>query len=190
MFHLSTGAGRRLVALTFAGGTLALLCASPASATVTGGCQGSGTINGTLYDAAALDPATPITIPDEADVNYAGSVPLPPGTTDRTHSGKVDLQLPLGGSVTVADWGGSSKEVSAAGVHHYSIPSVVPRGITVRADATHNHAGLSAPCTGAFSIKLEGGPLDSPLPTAAAAGGTIISGAALAKAAFPKGGKP
>jgi hypothetical protein len=106
--------------MTFAGGTLVLLLATPASATVTGGCQGSGTINGTHYDDAALDPAQPITIPDETDVNYDGSVPLPPGTNNRAYSGKVDLQLPLGGSVTVADWGGSSKKVGAAGGSHGS----------------------------------------------------------------------
>jgi hypothetical protein len=165
------------------------LLSTPASATVTGGCAGSGTIGTDHYDAAALDPDDPITIPEEGDVAYQGSVPLPAGT-DRAHSGKIDLQLPLGGSVTVADWSGSSTEVSDAGTHHYSVPAVVPRGVTIRADGTHNHAGLSAPCTGAFSIKVEGGPLDSPVPTAAALGGTVIAGAALASAAFPKGAKP
>jgi hypothetical protein len=39
-------------------------------------------------------------------------------------------------------------------------------------------------------VKLEGGPLDSPVPTAAALGGTLIAGAALASAAFPMGAKP
>ncbi len=189
MFHHSLRPGRRLVPL-LGGAVLVALAGTPAFATVTGGCQGAGTINGTRYDAAALDPDDPINIPEEADVAYDGSVPLPPGTTDRAYSGKVDLQLPLGGSVTVADWGGSSKQVASGGVHHYSVPDIVPRGITVRADGTHSHAGLPAPCTGAFSVTLDGGPLDSPLPTAAAAGGTIISGAALAMAAFPKGGKP
>ncbi|HEY3239210.1 MAG TPA: hypothetical protein VGL92_06595, partial [Acidimicrobiia bacterium] len=135
-------------------------------------------------------PDNAVTIPEEADVAYEGSVPLAPGTTDRAYSGKVDLQLPLGGSVTVADWGGASKKVASTGVHHYSVPAVVPRGITVKADGVHNHEGLSAPCTGAFAIHLEGGPLDSPVPTAAAVGGTVLSGAALASAAIAKGGKP
>jgi len=182
---------RRLAALTLVGGALSLvLLSTPASATVTGGCQGSGTIGANKYDAAALDPANPITIPEEADVAYQGSVPLPAGTTDRSYSGKIDLQLPLGGSVTVADWSGTSKKVADAGTHHYSVPSVVPRGVTIRADGTHTHEGLAAPCTGAFAVKLEGGPLDSPVPTAAALGGTLIAGAALASAAFPKGAKP
>jgi hypothetical protein len=181
---------QRLGALVLVGGALFVaLLASPASATVTGGCQGSGTIGTNHYDAAALDPNNPITIPDAADVAYQGSVPLPAGT-DRAYAGHIDLQLPLGGSVTVADWSGSSKKVGDSGTHHYSIPAIVPRGITVRADGTHTQTGLPAPCTGAFSVKLEGGPLDSPLPTAAALGGTLIAGAALVSAAFPKGVKP
>ena len=60
----------------------------------------------------------------------------------------------------------------------------------IRADGSHSQSGLPAPCTGAFSVKLEGGPLDSPLPTAAALGGTLIAGAALISAAFLKGVKP
>ena len=181
---------RRLAALTFVGGGLFVaLLSTPASATVSGGCQGSGTIGANHYDAAALDPSNPITIPEEADVTYQGSVPLPAGT-DRAYSGKIDLQLPLGGSVTVADWSGTSKKVSDSGTHHYSVPSIVPRGVTIRADGTHTQAGLAAPCTGAFSVKLEGGPLDSPVPTAAALGGTLVAGAALFSAAFPKGAKP
>lgn len=181
---------RRLAVLTLVGGGLFVaLLSTPASATVTGGCQGSGTIGADHYDAATLDPADPITIPEEADVAYQGSVPLP-GGTDQAYSGKIDLQLPLGGSVTVADWSGTSKKVSDAGTHHYSVPSIVPRGVTIRADGTHSHGGLAAPCTGAFSVKLEGGPLDSPVPTAAALGGTLVAGAALLSAAFPKGAKP
>jgi hypothetical protein len=176
--------------LTIVGGALSFTALStPASATVTGGCQGSGTIGAAHYDGAALDPDDPISIPEEADVAYDGSVPLPAGT-DRAYSGKIDLQLPLGGSVTVADWSGTSQEVGDSGSHHYSVPSIVPRGVTIRADGVHEHAGLAAPCTGAFSVKLEGGPLDSPVPTAAALGGTLIAGAALVSAAFPKGAKP
>ena len=182
---------QRLGALALVGGALFVaLLSSPASASVTGGCQGSGTIGADHYDAATLDPANPITVPEEADVAYQGSVPLPAGTTDRTYSGQIDLQLPLGGSVTVADWAGSSKKVADSGTHHYSVPSIVPRGVTIRADGTHSQTGLTPPCTGAFSVKLEGGPLDSPVPTAAALGGTLIAGAALASAAFPKGVKP
>ncbi len=183
--------GRRLLPLALAGGALlVVLSANPAAAIVTGGCAGAGTIGTNRYDAATLDPAKPITVPEEGDVAYEGSVPLPAGDTERAYSGKIELQLPLGGSVAVADWSGSSKKVADNGVHHYSIPALVPRGITVRADGTHSQDGLAAPCTGAFSIALEGGPLDSPVPTAAALGGTLIAGAALASAAFPKGGKP
>jgi len=183
--------GRRLVPLALAGGALLVaLFSSPAAATVTGGCTGAGTIGTNRYDAATLDPANPITVPEEADVAYEGSVPLPAGNTDRAYSGKIELQLPLGGSVTVADWSGSSKKVADSGVHHYSIPALVPRGITVRADGTHSQDGLAAPCTGAFSIALDGGPLDSPVPTAAALGGTLLAGAAVTSAAFAKGGKP
>jgi len=123
-------------------------------------------------------------------VAYEGSVPLPPGTADRAYSGRIDLALPLGGHVTVADWSGSSKKVADSGTYHYSVPAIVPRGMTVRADGIHRQDGLPAPCTGAFSVQLDGGPLDSPLPTAAALGGTLLTGAALASAAFPKGGKP
>ncbi len=182
--------GRRLLPLALAGGAvLVALSASPAAATVTGGCAGAGTIGANRHDAAALDPAKPITVPEEGDVAYEGSVPLPAGDTERAYSGSIALALPIG-SITVADWSGSSAKVADNGVHHYSIPAIVPRGITVRADGTHSHDGLAAPCTGAFSIALDGGPLDSPVPTAAALGGTLVAGAALASAAFPKGGKP
>ncbi|MGH8994374.1 MAG: hypothetical protein ACRDZ7_22930 [Acidimicrobiia bacterium] len=182
---------RRLVPVVMAGGALMVaLSATPALGAVTGGCQGAGTIAGTRHDAATLDPDNPISIPEEADVAYEGSVPLPAGDTDRTYSGKIDLQLPLGNSVTVADWSGSSKLVSKAGTYHYSIPAIVPRGIKVTADGTHSHDGLPAPCMGTFSIQLEGGPLDSPAPTAAAAAGTLATGAALITAARPKGGRP
>jgi hypothetical protein len=184
------------VTLALAGGGLLVavaLYASPAAAaaaSAAGGCQGAGTIGGTRYDAASLDPAKPITIPEQADVAYEGSVPLPAGTTDRAYSGHIDLALPLGGHVTVADWAGSSKKVADSGAYHYSVPALVPRGVTIRADGTHTQTGLPAPCTGAFSVKLEGGPLDSPVPTAGALGGTLLTGAALFSAAFPKGGKP
>jgi hypothetical protein len=182
---------RSLRAAILAGGTVLMaLWASPASATVTGGCQGSGTLNGTTYNAGMLDPDKPITIPEEGDVSYQGSVPLPAGDTDRAYSGKIDLALPLGGGVTVADWSGSSKKVSESGVHHYSVPALVPRGVTVQASGVHNHDGLSQPCRGKFSVTLDGGPLDSPVPTAAAAGGTIITGAALAMAGRLKGVMP
>lgn len=181
----------RLVALALAGGAFFVaLAASPAHATVTGGCQGAGTINGTRYDAAALDPNSPITIPEEADVAYEGSVPLPAGDQDRAYSGKINLKLPLGASVTVADWSGTSKKVADSGVYHYKIPSVVPRGITIAADGMHTHEGMSAPCQGQFSIRLEGGPFDSPAPTAAALGGTFMTGALLFMAGRPKGAKP
>jgi hypothetical protein len=166
------------------------LFSSPASASVTGGCQGAGTIGSNRYEAAALDPANPITVPAEADVAYEGSVPLPAGGTERAYSGQIELQLPLGGRVTVADWSGSTKKVADSGVYHYSIPAIVPHGITIRADGTHSQDGLPAPCTGAFSVTLPGGPLDSPVPTATALGGTLLSGAALTSAAFAKGGKP
>ena len=182
-------AKRLTVPIVIGGALFLVLFSAPASATVTGGCQGSGTIGADHYDAAALDPDDPITIPEEADVAYQGSVPLPAGA-DRAYSGKIELQLPLGGSVTVADWSGTSKEVGDSGTHHYSVPSIVPRGVTIRADGTHSQDGLAAPCTGAFSVKLEGGPLDSPVPTAAALGGTLVAGAALFSAAFPKGAKP
>lgn len=188
--HRPAPAGVRLLLAAIAGGAVLLgFGAAPASATVTGGCQGSGTIDANHYDAAQLDPASPITIPAEADVAYQGSVPLPAGT-DRAYSGHIDLQLPLGGRVTVADWGGTSKKTGDTGVFHYSVPSVVPRGVTIRAEGSHTQAGLPAPCTGAFAVKLHGGPLDSPVPTAVAGLGTLLAGAGLVSAAFPKGVKP
>lgn len=182
---------RRLVPLALAWGTLlAAWSASPAAGTATGGCQGAGTIGSTRHSAAELDPARPVTVPDEADVAYEGSVPLSADGTVRAHSGRVDLRLPLGASVTVADWSGSSGEVGAAGVHHYTVPAIVPRGVVVPVDVTHRHEGLTAPCTGAFAIQLEGGPLDSPVPTGVAVGGTLLSGAALVSAVLHKGGRP
>lgn len=182
---------RRLLPLALAGGALVVtLTASPALGAVTGDCTGSGTIGGTRHDAVQLDPDNPITIPEEADVAYEGSVGLPADDTERKYSGKIELLLPLNKSVTVADWSGSSKLVSAADTYHYSVPAIVPRGITVQAEGTHNHDGLPESCMGNFSIKLDGSPLDSPAPTAAAAAGTIATGAALATAARPKGGKP
>jgi hypothetical protein len=59
-------------------------------------------------------------------MNYQGSVPLPPGA-ERAYSGRIDLQLPLGGSVTVADWSGTSKKVAGSGTYHYNVPSILPR---------------------------------------------------------------
>jgi hypothetical protein len=181
---------RRAVApLILAGGALVgVLSASPAWAGVTGGCQGVGTIEGTRYDAAVLDPSDPITIPESGDVGYEGSVPLSTGDTPRAYSGSISLDLPLGASITVADWSGSSEKVAAdPGTHHYSIPSIVPRGVTVHGSGSHQHEGLSDPCKGSFAIKLAGGPLDSPVPTATAAVGTIGFAALLFRAARPKG---
>ncbi|MDQ1518336.1 MAG: hypothetical protein QOE80_4166 [Actinomycetota bacterium] len=183
--------GRRLIPLALAGGALLVaLSSSAASASVTGGCQGTGTIGTTSYDVATLDPANPITIPATGDVAYQGSVPLPAGDAKRAYSGTISLKLPFGGSIAAVNWSGSSAKVADSGVHHYSIPAFVPRGMTVRADGTHNQDGLPAPCTGAFSVKVQGGPFDSPVPTAAALGGTLLTGAALGSAAFAKGGKP
>ncbi len=139
---------------------------------------------------ATLDPDDPITIPETGDVAYQGSVPLPAGDAQRAYSGKVTLKLPFGASIAAADWSGTTAKVADSGVHDYSVPAFVPRGTIFRADGSHSQDGLPAPCTGAFSFKVQGGPFDSPVPTIAALGGTLLTGAALGSAAFAKGAKP
>lgn len=159
---------------------------SVAGATLTGPCEGTGTIEGTTYDPRNLPGV--VELPDEADVAYAGSIQAGPG--ERSHHGfvAVDLPWPLS-SWTVADWG-TDKTVatSDSGTHHYNAPAVVPRGVEV--EVFGEHVDTAGTCAGSARVKLDGGPLDSPAPTAIAGVGTLASLAGVVAAGMAKGGKP
>lgn len=159
---------------------------TPAGATLTGPCEGTGTIEGTTYNPRNLPGV--VELPEEADVAYAGSITA--GAGERSHHGFVAVDLPLPfGSWTVADWGtDKTVETSDSGTHHYSAPAVVPRGVEV--EVFGEHVDTAGTCVGSARVKLRGGPLDSPLPTAVAGAGTLASLAGVIAAAMAKGGKP
>jgi hypothetical protein len=164
-----------------------VLLAGPADAKLEGPCEGHGTFESQqkTYDASTTET---ITVPQKDTVAYVGSITAPT-SGPRSHSGHIDLKLPAPlPSLRIVSWGTKSTVKTAdEGVHDYELPSIVPKGIIL--NLTGAHVDTAGTCTGSVEIKIEGGPFDSPAPTAVSIAGTVITGAGLAFAARPKGAR-
>jgi len=151
---------RRLGALIVLGTitvfTVAAL-ATPAYGIVSGPCTGSASFsNGAVITAEQdLDPAT--VIPDMDNVEYQGSIDIPPPSDPISFSGGLNAEVAGIGSIPVVQWGGTTVEVSDSGSYLYDVPSWVPRG-TGEILLTANHQQGGAECTGQVKVTLEGDP--------------------------------
>jgi hypothetical protein len=121
MRRLRIGASALMVSAAFLVGI-----ASPAAASLTGGCAASGTQQqtGVSYNAVTTDFAK---IPRTGDVKWKGSVPVP--ATKRLAVGEVQVKLPWPvGDIEIGNWGKDGKRTgsnASAGTYHYDFPQLI-----------------------------------------------------------------
>ena len=145
-----------LLAAGVVGGTLAL-GASPASASLDGPCEASGTFGdgGMTVDAKTTDE---VEIPRKDTVAWVASVPAKEG--ERPISGDVRVEFPPPiGEVTVGDWSSDSSTYSNSDVYEYDLPSVIA-GFDIPVSGIHRDAGFT--CSGTVIVRVEGGGLKNP----------------------------
>ena len=97
----------------------------------------------------------------------------------RAHSGFVTVALPslvtaLGiDDPTIKTWNEEdSTSVADAGSITWDLPAVTPRGVEMTVSGAHNDPLGS--CTGAISVKLDGGLMDSVSGVATAVGAVVL----------------
>jgi hypothetical protein len=152
-------------------------------ARLTGPCQVSATIAGT---GTTIDPSQSggvYTVPLSGSASYAGSIAVP--AEERPAGGRVWVVTPPGiPSFTLKSWDDpEALTVSDSGEVTWDLPGALPRGIKFTVEGVHND---SATCTGAITVKVEGGITDSPVGLASVAL-TLITAAVLGFAAIPRG---
>lgn len=144
----------RLIVLV--GGVIVLLAlaSGPAAATITpvkGNCTGNGQFNpGGFKDAASAK----VTIPQKAEVVWAGAVVKTPPTAPRAVSGFVELTLPAGQTITIGEWPSSGILVSNSGTYTYDVPSVIA-GFEMKFYGEHYEEG-ELWCKGTVIVEVEG----------------------------------
>ena len=177
----------RVVFASAALGAISLL-APPGSAHagLDGNCEASGDfVAGTkadgplTIDAKSVGSET-IVIPRSDTVNWSGAVETP--AEERPYSGSIVLELPLGATIEIDSWSGTSDRVSNSGTKEYDLPSAIPAGITYTVSGEHTEPG--ATCTGSVKVKIEGGAFDSPV-APGALGLTAATGIGMAFAIKP-----
>lgn len=155
-----------------------LLVAAPASAVVTGPCDGSVTIGGVTYGPENDTEDDPIVIPEER----SGLVAEWEGTTGvpiRDHVGSVGIVVGPS-TIEITHWSGANAEDETAASGSYSLnslPSMVAN-LTGIYEVTATHAGTGGSCSGSVMVLLEGNPLTTPV-GAASVGGTLLAGAGM-----------
>jgi hypothetical protein len=153
---LVTWIGRGAGALLFTA-LVAVVGASPAGASLTGGCRASGTQlqTGTSYDAVTTNS---VEIPRTGDIKWKGSVPVP--AAKRRAVGEVQVKLPWPvGDIEIGHWGKDGKQTGSnanAGTYHYDFPPLIagvkavvhgrdrePNGVLCRGSVVIRIAGTS-----------------------------------------------
>ncbi|MDA0269523.1 MAG: hypothetical protein O2798_02450 [Chloroflexi bacterium] len=152
-------------------------------ARLTGPCQVTATINGT---GTTIDPSSSggvYTVPLSGSANYSGSIAVP--AEERFAGGSVWVVTPPGiPSFTIKSWEDPVAEtVGDTGEVSWDLPGALPRGIIFTVEGVHND---TATCTGAITVKVEGGITDSPVGLASVAL-TLVTAAVLGFAAIPRG---
>jgi hypothetical protein len=168
--------------------------ASPAGAEVVspaGACVGSAAwTSGALTETTAqLTPGEVIEIPRADRVAWSGTVVGPAAGTARQVAGRVQLRLPAPfGTVDIADWGGEATEVERSGAYSYDLPTLVPAGVRLDLQASHDEGGQRH-CSAGVGLIIPGGPFDSPLIWVALVGLLVFTGllALLGRSATPPG---
>lgn len=155
-----------------------LLVAAPASAVVTGPCDGSVTIAAVTYGPENDTPENPIVVPAERSgltAEWEGSTGVP----ITNHSGQVGIVVgPT--TVQIADWSGENadEETEASGSYQFaSLPTFVTN-LTGLYEVTATHAGTGGACAGSVMVLMEGNPLTTPV-GAASVGGMLLAGAGM-----------
>jgi hypothetical protein len=170
---------------------LVVIPAAPARADVVspaGACVATATwkANGVTKTSTQLAADDVIEIPRSSDVSWKGGVTSVPAGTSRVVAGRVALRLPWPlGAIAIADWDGKATDVERTGTYRYDLPALVPSGVVLDLDASHDENGLRR-CTARVGVVIPGGPFDSPLIWAALAG-LLLFGALVA---FLSGGRP
>jgi hypothetical protein len=146
--------GRLLGAVVF-GGFVVVVVAAPAGASLTGGCQASGTQlqSGKSYDAVTTDFAR---IPRTGDVKWKGSVPVP--ATKRLAVGEVQVKFPWPvGDVEIGHWGKDGKRTGSnanAGTYHYDFPVLIAGVKTLVHGRDQEPTGVL--CQGSVVVQVAG----------------------------------
>lgn len=139
------------VATGIALGALALL-ASPVGAAVTGPCSGSATITGDDFETERVTEASnKVRVPAEGAVDYEGRIGVP-RTQDMPYEGNVKLKLPLGTTITIRDWDGTTDKVRDMGSDTFSIPETVLGSVKVAGEVNHTQSGVTCKWEGEVEI--------------------------------------
>ena len=155
--------------------------AAPAADIVTpaGACVASATwqTGGVAMTSTALNGDDVIEIPRADTVSWQGGVAGPAAGGERDVAGRVSLALPPPfGSIDLAQWQGDATEVQRAGSYSYDLPAIVPAGVLLDLNASHDEKGRRH-CTAQVAVIIAGGPFDSPLIWAFLAGFALLAAA-------------
>jgi hypothetical protein len=130
-----------------------------------GACTGTATwtAGGVAAVSQQLSPDDVITIPRQDTVSWSGTVLGPAPGTARTVDGRVSLRLPPPfGSVAIARWSGPTTATDKSGTYAYNLPSLVPAGVVLGLDASHDEGGARH-CSAQVGLIIAGGMFDSPV---------------------------
>lgn len=158
----------RLVVAASCGTAALLAAAGPAGAKLTDPCQATGTFakGGFTVDPKATDE---VEIPRADDVAWEAGVP---GSGRRRISGSVQVEFPPPiGKIEVGSWSSNSEKYQNADTYEYDLPSVLA-GFDIPVTGTHRDQGFT--CSGAVTVRIEGGGLKNPAALASLAF-TVVS---------------
>jgi hypothetical protein len=171
---------RNLVGLVLLAGAVVGLTPTPAGADVVdppGSCPVLGRwAEGDLRERGRdHDTDDVIDIPINDVVRWQGRVGAAAfaDTTDRRPiSGRVEIELPLGQSRLVDDWGGTSVKEANRGRYKYDLPFFF-KGVKMKLSGHHDEDGRRV-CSGSVYVQVEGSALSNPL-TWAGIVGVVLS---------------
>lgn len=164
----------RRVLVLFALVSLTWVVAVPASASVTGGCRGSATIQGVTYTPGNDTPSNPVRLPAELDVpiDYKGSVPF----ENKGHSGWIGVDI-ANFTVRVFEWShpnqGNDQEAEGT-VSTTDVYEALPFDIVGLYRVSGAHAASGGSCTGFAYVLIEGNPLATPIGSVAVIGALVM----------------
>jgi hypothetical protein len=167
-YRLSTRRGVRIAAVPLVAAAGLMFGAQPATADLVdppGSCLAVATWTGAgvSVDSSTANPDTVVEIPRSDSVEWSTHLVGPQDGTERQISGSLTLALPVPlGAVTIDDWSGSSTTVADSGTRAYDLPALVPAGVVFKLQGEHHENGTLF-CSGSASLRIAGGPFDSPL---------------------------
>ena len=140
------------VAAASVAGLVVIGGATPAGATVSPACSGTGDFLKSGHHYTAADAGVD-KIPRKDDVKWAGQITGVAG--EQSYSGHIEVELPPPfGTVTVDDWSGTTDSTGNSGTKHYDIPGFVPANVEFAVKGAHTQGTVT--CTGSVKVVLEG----------------------------------